>query len=140
MSKIEYSLGFLFSKDYRTVALIKKNKPDWQKGLFNGIGGKKESGETMLECMVREFKEETGMLFTNWEPFLDIGNDRFLVSCYKGIYENLRELESMTDEKIQVENVAIMLAVGYKEMIPNLRWILPFALDSEVAFSKINYL
>jgi 8-oxo-dGTP diphosphatase len=135
----EYSLGFLFSKDYRTVALIKKNKPDWQKGLLNGIGGKKEVSETLLECMVREFKEETGFLFTNWEHFLDIGNDTFLVSCFKGICDNLRELESTTDEKIQVENVSLMLAVGHKDMIPNLRWILPFALDNEVDFSKINY-
>ncbi len=137
---IEYSLGFLFSNDYRTVALIKKNKPVWQKGLLNGIGGKRESAETMLECMVREFKEESGLLFTNWEHFLDMGNDRFLVSCYKGLYYNLRQLESITDEKIQVENVALMLAVGHKDMIPNLRWILPFAMDNEVSFSKINYL
>lgn len=135
----KYSLGFLFSKDNRAVALINKNKPDWQKGLLNGIGGKQEENETMIECMIREFKEETGLLFTGWEHFLDIGNEYFIVSCYKGTYNNLHELKSMTDESIEIHGVEIMLAVGHKDMIPNLRWIIPIALDKDLSFSTINY-
>jgi 8-oxo-dGTP diphosphatase len=56
---IRYSAGFLFSKDYKQVLLIKKEKPDWQRGLYNGVGGKVEPGETELNCMIREFEEET---------------------------------------------------------------------------------
>lgn len=134
----EYSLGFLFSPDCRRVALINKTKPKWQKGLLNGIGGKREN-ETMLECMQREFEEETGFKFTNWEHFLDMGNDSFLVSCYRGFSDKLHELKSTTDEIIEIHGVALMVAVGYKDMIPNLRWILPLALDKEVEFSKVRY-
>ncbi len=31
------------------------------KGLWNGVGGKIKSGETSLESVIREIKEETGI-------------------------------------------------------------------------------
>lgn len=34
-----YVAGLAFSTDLQHVALIKKNRPDWQAGKFNGIGG-----------------------------------------------------------------------------------------------------
>ena len=48
-----YVLGFAFNKNFREVLLILKNKPQWQKGLYNGIGGKIEEGELPIEAMVR---------------------------------------------------------------------------------------
>lgn len=56
-----YVLGFAFDLMGR-VAMIKKARPEWQAGLFNGIGGKIEPGETSKEAMSREFLEETGVL------------------------------------------------------------------------------
>ncbi len=56
----EYVCGFMFSPDKKQVALIRKTKPEWQKDLLNGIGGKIESGESPHEAMVREFYEESG--------------------------------------------------------------------------------
>ena len=56
-----YVVGFLFNKDETQVALVRKNRPEWQAGNLNGIGGKMEVGETTNECMQREFKEETGL-------------------------------------------------------------------------------
>lgn len=35
-----YVCGFLMSYDMDKVVLIKKNRPDWQKGKWNGVGGK----------------------------------------------------------------------------------------------------
>ena len=58
---IYYVVGFLFNPDMTEVVLIKKNRPDWQKGLLNGVGGKIESGEDPITAMIREFKEETGI-------------------------------------------------------------------------------
>jgi 8-oxo-dGTP diphosphatase len=60
---IIYVAGFLFSEDESKVVLIEKNKPDFLKGLFNPVGGKKENNETSLEAMIREFKEETGVMY-----------------------------------------------------------------------------
>ena len=46
---------------------IKKTN-DVHYGKWNGIGGKLESGETIEDCVIREVKEETGLLII--EPIL----------------------------------------------------------------------
>jgi 8-oxo-dGTP diphosphatase len=50
-------VGFLFRE--QSVLLVQKNRPSWQRGLLNGVGGALEIGESPLEAMVREFREET---------------------------------------------------------------------------------
>lgn len=57
-----YTLGFAFSPTLADVLLVRKTRPDWQFGKYNGIGGHMEPGEPALGCMVREFKEETGLV------------------------------------------------------------------------------
>ena len=57
---MDYVAGFCFSECGGRVALIRKLKPEWQRGLLNGIGGKMEPGESLHSAMVREFEEETG--------------------------------------------------------------------------------
>lgn len=44
------------------VLLLYRNKKenDFHQGKFVGIGGRLESGETPLECIIRELQEETG--------------------------------------------------------------------------------
>lgn len=61
-SKVDfnYVAGFLFSENLLSVALIRKEKPAWQKGCLNAIGGKIEENETPFEAMKREFTEEAG--------------------------------------------------------------------------------
>ncbi|WP_164969449.1 hypothetical protein [Halarcobacter ebronensis] len=51
-----YVTGFLFTKDFKHVVLIKKLNPEWQRGLFNGVGGKVEENEKPCDAMSREFK------------------------------------------------------------------------------------
>ena len=58
----EYVLGFAFDQKYSRVLLINKNKPGWQAGLKNGVGGKIETYDpTVAHAMVREFEEETSI-------------------------------------------------------------------------------
>lgn len=60
MSQTKYVVGFMFSEDSSKVALIRKNRPEWQKGLLNGIGGHCESSDkNNQDTMIREFEEET---------------------------------------------------------------------------------
>lgn len=60
----EYVCGFIFSKDMDLVYLIRKNKPTWQKGKLNAIGGQVEPGESFLDAVVREIKEECAVITT----------------------------------------------------------------------------
>jgi 8-oxo-dGTP diphosphatase len=58
----QYTVLFAFNSDKSKIALIKKNRPDWQKGFYNGIGGKVEENETFLQAATREFFEEAGIV------------------------------------------------------------------------------
>jgi len=64
--------GFLFDPTGTRVALIKKARPDWQKGKLNGVGGHIEKGESAIGAMMREFHEETLTLIetSRWVPFV----------------------------------------------------------------------
>ncbi len=42
-----------------------KKKNDFHEGKWNGLGGKFEHGETPEECVIREVKEESGLLIKN---------------------------------------------------------------------------
>ena len=43
-----------------------KKKNDVNHDKWIGVGGKLEHGESPEECMLREFREETGLLLTQW--------------------------------------------------------------------------
>lgn len=53
-----YCLGFVFYD--RKVLLLRKNRPKWQAGKLNGLGGHIEDNESPWSAMQREFQEETG--------------------------------------------------------------------------------
>lgn len=44
-----------------------KKKNDFHEGKWNGLGGKFEKGESPEECVIREVKEESGLLIENPE-------------------------------------------------------------------------
>ena len=50
---MEYTLGFVFDRDLQHVLLIQKQRPAWQAGKFNGIGGKLEAGEHTITFAVK---------------------------------------------------------------------------------------
>jgi len=89
--------------------------------------------------MVREFEEETGVTINGWEFFAFMGNDNFSVHCYKAFSDKLRECKTMEEEPIQVHSTLAITTVGYKDMIPNLRWLIPMAIDEDNFTATINY-
>jgi len=84
--KKQIVVGFMFNRHGDAVVLIEKKKPDWQKGLLNGVGGKIEVMESPIDAMVREFKEETGAdtLPGMWQPFAKMEGDDWEVYCLCG--------------------------------------------------------
>lgn len=59
-----YVVGFI--TDGKRVLLIRKNRPDYQKGLYNGVGGLVLENETPVETMIRKTNEETGLQINDW--------------------------------------------------------------------------
>ena len=101
-----YVVGFLFSEDLKNVALIRKNRPEWQKGLLNGIGGHIEIGETDQQAMAREFAEEAGVSIWDWEHVLTLRFPYAEVEFFA--YKNnllLNKIRTCTDEQIIIVNL-----------------------------------
>ncbi len=121
----KYVLGFLFDKNREQVLLIKKNRPEWQYGLLNGIGGKVEDNELPIDAMCREFSEETDYeIPTVWYNFGKLSGEGFEISLFSATTSNnLKEIGPKTDEKLQVCKVKNLP----KNTITNLHWIIPMA-------------
>ena len=121
-----YVAGLLFDDVGTNVALITKNKPEWQKGKINAIGGKVEEHETFIEAMWREFEEETGVPVDEWFQFLILtGSDyevRFF-SCFDK--DMLSKVTTKEDEEVFIYNPSNLPS----NVIPNIRWIVPMALN-----------
>lgn len=127
----EYVLGFAFSKDKQRVLLIKKKRPEWQKGLLNGIGGKIEKNETAYDAMIREFQEETGIVteHDDWTIYSVMEGDKFKVCVFSAFLDLLDAAKSMTDEQVINASVKHTLPILNREGVTNLSWLIPMALD-----------
>lgn len=128
---MKYVVGFIFDEKKENVLLMQKCKPEWQKGLYNGIGGKMEPGERPLKAMARECLEETDLYINDWEQFCTL---RFGVPeigqlhCFTAIAD-ISKAKQMEEEPISIFPVNDLPIT-----IPNLRWLIPLALDKDKVF------
>jgi 8-oxo-dGTP pyrophosphatase MutT (NUDIX family) len=120
-----YTVTFLFSPEFELVWLIEKQKPDWQKGCLNGIGGKIEYGESAICCAIRELSEEAGINVSS-DDLVEIGrmegenNDgsKFEVYIYAGRTELV--LTTQEEEKIGLYRVDEIKKHRHIENVPML--------------------
>lgn len=125
---IQYVAGLLFSDEGDRVTLILKNRPDWQAGLYNALGGKVEFGESPQEAMRREFIEEAGVDI-DWEGRFTLSGPDYQVhwfSCHNT--EAMTYLQTMTDEVVEVVEAYNLP----ENVIPNLWWIVPMMNDDTI--------
>jgi len=110
MKKVSrYTLSFIFTPELDMVWLIKKVKPEWQKGLYNGIGGKIEGGENVLFSAKREIKEESGTEIENLIRVgeingLNMDGEKFCVTVFTAISD--KRLETKTIEKVRLVHLS----------------------------------
>ena len=94
--------------DNKEILLLKKNNPDWQKGLYNGIGGKVELNTTPLETIIKKCQEELGVNISNWiELDSEISSSGieivyFLTTLNEG---EIKKLQSQTDERVELFSI-----------------------------------
>lgn len=126
----KYTLGFLFNEKMSEVVLIRKNRPQWQAGLLNGVGGHVEEGEAPLDCQRREFWEETGVTVDSWKHFAtlfcnDFESEAFEMFCYYA-QGDVSQVTTTTDEELVIAPVTQTLAGGMVTL-PNVPWLIAMA-------------
>lgn len=124
---VPYVLGFLFSDNGTSVVLVRKNKPEWQAGLLNGIGGMVEAGETPHAAMIREFEEEAGVVTRAWIPFCKLSGDWFSVDCFKA-FDSEVFIKTHTKTLEVIETHPCNLLWG-QDCVSNLHWLIGMARD-----------
>jgi 8-oxo-dGTP diphosphatase len=141
MNKLtEYVLGYAFDSKLQHVILIRKNKPEWQKGKLNGVGGKIEKDDASpVHAMIREFKEETGAssTTTDWKFFLQMnigGNEgqpdvkKSTIYVFYAILPAtvLNDVQSMEAEQVGLYKIN---RIWTQKTVANLQWLIPMVLD-----------
>ena len=120
-----YCLGFALHG--HGVLLVEKLRPSWQKGLWNGVGGKVEPGEPAFQAMQREFLEETGLVVEDWRPICTLHGPDWEVSVYTAQVDG-QEPKQCTDEKVGWWPVNRL-----PPHVTNLPWLLAMIGDSDLA-------
>lgn len=142
-----YVCGFLFSPGEQYVLLIQKNKPDWQKGFLNGIGGKIEQWESPSQAMKREFHEEVNFFIAGWKYFFTVSNFEkgyqvyfFHLTCSKEDMEWLKINNTISIDEGTI-SWHLVKDIANLKTIPNLKWLIPMCFDenhdSGLSISKI---
>lgn len=142
----EMVAGFCFDDTGHNLALIEKQKPEWQIGKFNAIGGKIEINEhkshidnsvvfTFEEpelAMEREFYEEAGEVIESdeWSPCVTLSGKDFVVYFFKVFNtEHFCNITTNENEIIYKLTVANFLNNYKQKLISNLQWMIPLCLD-----------
>lgn len=138
----KYVVGFMFTPDQKNVVLIHKQRPDWQKDKLNGVGGKIEPDETPEAAMVREFYEETGVAFSDWQKFATLRasaeNDptgiQSEIHFFRATSALANHIETMTDELVYLVPVNTIMP-----KVPNLAYLLPMAQINDLSHAELTY-
>lgn len=147
-----YVVGFAFSRNRENLVLIEKQRPEWQKGFLNGVGGKVEKEDlSIFEAMKREFEEETGVktFEKDWTHFAtmtfedDIMGSSAIIYCFKMFSNLIYQCKTIEQEEIKIfnitnlENNVFPTLIGEK-IIKNLDVLIPLALDDDFEFCDLK--
>lgn len=124
----KYVVGFIFNKDLDTVLLMHKNSPAWQNGLVNGLGGKVDGEETSFDCIVREIKEESGLitLEDRWIKTGKVYSNTFTMDVFGYIYDgDMNNAKTLEDEQIEWFPINKLP----KNCVENVTWLVNITLD-----------
>ena len=128
-----YTVGFVFDTTLEQVLLVHKQKPEFQAGFLNGMGGKIEDGETAVQCMTRECTEETALVIpeSDWMQFATIKdtngmNPKAEIYVYAAIYQG-----AMADaHKNDYEEIEWFPHQPLPDnALPNVRFLVPMARE-----------
>lgn len=139
-----FVVGFAFSKDRTSILLIEKNRPPWQKGFLNGVGGRieeDEDTETPYAAMYRETMEETGLKIGWFHRGVMGGTNNdgrhFTCHIFYAYDDSIYDFQQREDEKLKVYEVG---GIMKRRVIANLHFLIPFGLcDDGSKFITLKY-
>ena len=109
---------------------MRRTRPAWQAGRVNALGGKVVEGETPADAARREVKEEAGVDVAEWAEVLVWEDREYRMHVMRAMSERASMVRTMEDQEVFLADVAA-LPDG---VIGNVRWLVPLALDTDVAF------
>jgi 8-oxo-dGTP diphosphatase len=123
--------GLLFNPDRTHVVLIKKNRPDYMKGLWNVVGGHVKEGESSIAAMSREFKEETTVHLANsWTLFAQLHKGRgAMIDFFTAESSWIDKCCTVTDEEVAIFKVTSLP----DNRMRNLSVLIALALDTTLS-------
>lgn len=124
-----YVLALLFTPDRRRVVLVRKTRPAWQAGRVNAPGGKVARGESPADAVRREVLEETGVDVAAWEEFLVWDDPAYRMHGFRAFDALAASARTAEDQEVFLGDVGALP----ETVIDNLRWVIPLALDGDVA-------
>lgn len=121
--------------------LLAQKKRGFGEGKFNGVGGKAEEGETIEQTMLRETKEEIGVVPKDYQKMGTIIFDEFMkgerafvnmsIFVAKDFYGELVESDEMKPQWFDLNKVP------FDRMFPDDKFWLPLILEGK--FVKGNF-
>ncbi|WP_265595972.1 hypothetical protein [Verrucomicrobium sp. BvORR106] len=109
-----------------------KQRPSWQAGFLNGIGGEVKDAESPEDAMKRTFSETTGAgtWWQKWERFAILHNEGRVISCFRMNREKLPMIHHRGDETVSWWKVRSVIE-GKFPTLPDLAWLIPLAEGGE---------
>ena len=140
--KRQWVVGFLFDDGAERVILIRKNRPEWQAGKLNGVGGKIDGDESIQQAITREFREEAGVHITDWHHFASLTWEEGIVHFLRSfaVQVVLDACWTVTDERIEQHRVCTLSEPGPGRdcVTPNLLWLVPLAAHRHDTYDLID--
>jgi 8-oxo-dGTP diphosphatase len=125
---------------------VLKDRPAWQKGRLNLVGGKVERGESVSEAACRELKEESGIDVRPHDPvFLGgplicghiIGNDS-IIHCVKCDILSDNKIAPREGETEKVDWYDWDEVKNDPRLIPNLKLVIPLLHMSVTEWTVVD--
>jgi 8-oxo-dGTP diphosphatase len=129
MPHFVYVLALLFTPDGAGVVLMHRTRPAWQAGRVNALGGKLHPGERPADAARREVREEAGVDVDGWEEFLVWDDAQYRMHAVRAFSPRAAEARTAEDQAVFLADARALPP----NVIDNLRWLVPLALDRDVA-------